>query len=200
MSSIQSLLAIGSIALFSLISVRFNSSVLQNLTLEVENKVYLTAFSLADDMIEEIKQKAFDHETVQFRSINPEELSPTANFGGGKIPVKLQTTLQPGMILMITTVITNRFRFLTQKAIMYQLQLTMYCQIIRILSAVSRLFLKEYKLQLQVITCQIRLYCHLFSPYILKWFNYEYTIRHFRFINNRRNDSPDGVKTEYLCI
>ncbi|MBS4033087.1 MAG: hypothetical protein KGZ85_01365 [Ignavibacterium sp.] len=86
MSSIQSFLAIGSIALFSLISLRFNSSVLQNMTLEVENKVYLTAFSLADDMIEEIKQKAFDHETVIFRSINPEELSPNANFGGGKDP------------------------------------------------------------------------------------------------------------------
>jgi hypothetical protein len=75
MNNIQSLLSIGAIALFSLISIRFNSSVLENMTVEVENKVYLTAFSLADDLIEEIKQKAFDEETVDFRSISPEELT-----------------------------------------------------------------------------------------------------------------------------
>jgi len=86
MGSIQSLLAIGAIAIFALVSVRFNSSVLQNLSVEVENKVYLTAFSLADDLIEEIKQKAFDQETVVFRSINPEELTKPGNFGGGKDP------------------------------------------------------------------------------------------------------------------
>ncbi len=90
MGNIQSLLAIGGITIFSLISVRFNSTVLQNMSLEIENKVYLTAFSLADDMIEEIKQKAFDQETVQFRSINPEELTPKQNFGGGKEPNELQ--------------------------------------------------------------------------------------------------------------
>jgi hypothetical protein len=81
MGSIQSLLAIGAIALFALVSVRFNSSVLQNLTVEVENKVYLTAFSLADDLIEEIKQKAFDEETVEWRAITTAELTPKANFG-----------------------------------------------------------------------------------------------------------------------
>lgn len=75
MGNVQSLLAIGSIVLFSFVSYNFNSSVLQNLALEVENKVYLTAFSLADDMIEEIKQKAFDEETIVFRSINPDELT-----------------------------------------------------------------------------------------------------------------------------
>ena len=82
MGSIQSLLAIGGITIFSLISVRFNSTVLQNMGVEVENKIYLTAFSLADDLIEEIKQKAFDHETVIFRSINKEELTPKEKFGG----------------------------------------------------------------------------------------------------------------------
>ncbi len=86
MGSIQSLLAIGAMALFALVSVRFNSTVLQNMGVEVENKVYLTAFSLADDLIEEIKQKAFDHETVIFRSINKEELSPKSNFGHSKDP------------------------------------------------------------------------------------------------------------------
>jgi hypothetical protein len=80
MNNIQSLLTIGAIALFSLISIRFNSSVLENMTVEVENKVYLTAFSLADDLIEEIKQKAFDEETVEFRSITPTELTPSNQF------------------------------------------------------------------------------------------------------------------------
>lgn len=65
MGSIQSLLAIGAIILFALISIRFNSSVLQNSTVEIENKVYLTAFSLADDLIEEMKQKSFDESTAK---------------------------------------------------------------------------------------------------------------------------------------
>lgn len=61
MGNVQALLAIGSIVLFSFVSYNFNSAVLTNLGLEIENKVYLTAFSLADDdMIEEIKQRAFD--------------------------------------------------------------------------------------------------------------------------------------------
>jgi hypothetical protein len=81
MNNIQSMLTIGAIALFSLISIRFNSSVLENMTVEVENKVYLTAFSLADDLIEEIKQKAFDDQTVIFRSINPEELTSPNGLG-----------------------------------------------------------------------------------------------------------------------
>lgn len=81
MGSIQSLLAIGAVVLFALVSIRFNSSVLQNLTVEVENKVYLTAFSLADDLIEEIKQKAFDEETVEWRSITTTELTPVGSFG-----------------------------------------------------------------------------------------------------------------------
>jgi len=81
MGSIQSLLAIAALFLLSLISVRFNSSVLENMSVEVENKVYLTAFSLGDDLIEEIKQKAFDNETVEFHSINPEELTARNLFG-----------------------------------------------------------------------------------------------------------------------
>jgi len=80
MGNIQSLTTIGAIALFSLISIRFNATVLENTTVEVQNKVYLTAFSLADDLLEEIKQKAFDEQTVVFRSINPEELTPLNQF------------------------------------------------------------------------------------------------------------------------
>jgi hypothetical protein len=64
MSGIQSILAIGAIWLFALVSINFNSSVVHNISIEVENKVYLTAFSLADDMIEEIKQKAFDERNI----------------------------------------------------------------------------------------------------------------------------------------
>jgi hypothetical protein len=64
MSGIQSLLAIGAVWLFALVTINFNSTVVHNISIEVENKVYLTAFSLADDMIEEIKQKAFDERTI----------------------------------------------------------------------------------------------------------------------------------------
>ena len=75
MSGIQSLLAIGAVLLFGLVSLRFNSTVVQNISIEVENKVYLTAFSLADDMIEEIKQKAFDERTIDFITPNASQLT-----------------------------------------------------------------------------------------------------------------------------
>lgn len=80
MTGTHSLLSIGAMALLALISLRFNATLLENRTVEIENKVYLTAFSLADDMIEQIKQKAFDEQTIVFRSINPAELTPTNNF------------------------------------------------------------------------------------------------------------------------
>jgi len=80
MNNVQSMITIGAITIFSLISIRFNATVLETTNVEVENKIYLTAFSLADDLIEEIKQKAFDEETVVFRSINPEELTPSNDF------------------------------------------------------------------------------------------------------------------------
>jgi len=81
MSGINSLLAIGAMFIFSLISLRFNSAVLQTTQLEVENKVYLTAFSLGDDLIEEIKPRAFDEETLVFRSINLNQLTPSTSLG-----------------------------------------------------------------------------------------------------------------------
>ena len=74
-------LSIGAIALLALVSLRFNSTLLESRTTEVENKVYLTAFSLADDLIEEIKQKAFDEQTVEWRAIPVEQLSPASLFG-----------------------------------------------------------------------------------------------------------------------
>jgi len=74
-------LAIGAMALLALVSLRFNTTLLQNRTTEIENKVYLTAFSLADDLIEEIKQKAFDEETVEWRAITADQLTNIDAFG-----------------------------------------------------------------------------------------------------------------------
>ena len=75
MNTGQSFLSIGSMLLLALVSLNFNSSVLQNTTVETENKVYLTAFSLADDLVEEIKQKAFDEKTIDFQAIAVNQLS-----------------------------------------------------------------------------------------------------------------------------
>lgn len=80
-NNVQSLLSIGALMIFSLVSLRFDTSVLQNVEVEVENKVYLTAFSLADDLIEEIKQKAFDNSTVVFKSITPSQLTSPNSLG-----------------------------------------------------------------------------------------------------------------------
>jgi len=74
-------LSIGAIVLLALVSLRFNTTLLENRTTEIENKVYLTAFSLADDLIEEIKQKAFDEETVEWRAITTDQLTPYNAFG-----------------------------------------------------------------------------------------------------------------------
>ncbi len=75
MASIQSMLAIGALVIFSIVSLLFNSTVLQTSTLEIEDKVYLNAFSLADDLIEEMKEKAFDEKTIDFQAINVSQLS-----------------------------------------------------------------------------------------------------------------------------
>ena len=80
-NGVQSFLSLGALMIFSLISLRFDSAVLQNTEVEVENKVYLTAFSLADDLLEEIKQRAFDEQTVDFKAITPSALTPSASLG-----------------------------------------------------------------------------------------------------------------------
>jgi hypothetical protein len=74
-------ISIGAITLLALISLRFDTTVLENKQTEVENKVYLTAFSLADDLIEEIKQKAFDEQTVEWRAIATNQLTTADSFG-----------------------------------------------------------------------------------------------------------------------
>ncbi|HSD63787.1 MAG TPA: hypothetical protein VLB50_08305 [Ignavibacteriaceae bacterium] len=76
MASIQSMLAIGALVIFSIVSLLFNSSYMQSSAIEIEDKVYLTAFSLADDLIEEMKQKAFDEKTVDFQAIRVDQLTP----------------------------------------------------------------------------------------------------------------------------
>lgn len=78
-NNVQSMLSIGALMIFSLVSLRFDSAVLQNAEVEVENKVYLTAFSLADDLLEEIKQRAFDEQTIVFKSITPAALTQSNN-------------------------------------------------------------------------------------------------------------------------
>jgi hypothetical protein len=80
-NGVQSFLSLGAMMIFSLISLRFDSAVLQNTEVEVENKVYLTAFSLADDLLEEIKQRAFDENTIDFKAITTTALTPSANLG-----------------------------------------------------------------------------------------------------------------------
>ena len=83
MNTGQSFLSIGALLLFSLVSLNFNSTILSNTTVEVENKVYLTAFSLADDLIEEVKQKAFDAATIDFPTTDPSTLTAANNLGPG---------------------------------------------------------------------------------------------------------------------
>ena len=83
MNSGHTFLSIGALLLFSLVSLNFNSSVLSSTTVDVENKVYLTAFSLADDLIEEVKQKAFDAATINFPTTDPSTLTSADNLGHG---------------------------------------------------------------------------------------------------------------------
>lgn len=81
MNGIQSFLSIGAISFLTLTSLSFNSALLQSTTVEVENKVYLTAFSLADDMIEEIKEKNYDEKTLVFPTTNRTNLTPALSLG-----------------------------------------------------------------------------------------------------------------------
>lgn len=83
MGNIQSLLSLGAMMILGLSSVNFNETVLSNSTTELENKVALTAFSLADDMIEEIKVRAFDAATVDFPTTNPANLTAAGSLGPG---------------------------------------------------------------------------------------------------------------------
>jgi hypothetical protein len=84
MNGVQSFLAIGAISFLTLTSLSFNSSLLESSTSEVENKVYLTAFSLADDLLEEIKEKEYDEKTLVFPTTNRNNLTFPANFDDGE--------------------------------------------------------------------------------------------------------------------
>ena len=83
MGNVQSLLSFGAMMVLTLSYLSFNESVLSNSTTELENKVVLTAFSLADDMIEEIKVRAFDAATINFPTTNPSSLTPAGSLGKG---------------------------------------------------------------------------------------------------------------------
>ena len=81
MNGVQTILTIGGMMLLAFISLQFNSSVLQSSTADLHNKVYLTAFSIADNLIEEIKGKSFDQTTINLTTTNPASLTPVANLG-----------------------------------------------------------------------------------------------------------------------
>ncbi|HUX59899.1 MAG: hypothetical protein ACYC49_10570 [Ignavibacteriaceae bacterium] len=81
MSNVQSMLAIGAMIILSFISLSFNSAVLNTSTIDFQNKVSLTAISLADNMLEEIKSKSFDQATLQFPTNNLASLTPPSSLG-----------------------------------------------------------------------------------------------------------------------
>ncbi len=81
MSNVQSMLTIAGMVILALISLRFNSTALNTSDSQTENKVYLTAFSIADNIIEEIKGKSFDQTTIQFPTTNPASLTPPSSLG-----------------------------------------------------------------------------------------------------------------------
>jgi hypothetical protein len=83
MGNVQSLLSLGAMVILALTSLNFNETVLNNSTTELENKVVLTAFSLADDLIEEVKVRAFDAATVDFPTSNPASLTSPYSLGPG---------------------------------------------------------------------------------------------------------------------
>ncbi len=85
MQNIQSYLTIGGLLLFSLTSLRFNNAILDTSTADLHNKVYLTAFSLADDLIEEMKVKSFDQNTIDFPTNDPSTLTQYLGHGGGEV-------------------------------------------------------------------------------------------------------------------
>lgn len=80
MPGVQTLLISGSILLFSITIIGVNSFC-QDLTVETENKKMLTAFSLADDMIEEIRVRSFDENTLKLITENVSSLTPLSSFG-----------------------------------------------------------------------------------------------------------------------
>lgn len=78
MSNVQSMLTITGMFLLAIISLRFNSAATTTSDTQTNNKVYLTAFSLADNLIEEIKGKSFDQTTINFPTTNPASLTPAS--------------------------------------------------------------------------------------------------------------------------
>ncbi len=84
MSNIQTFLTIGAMMLLALVALRFNSAMITSQNSDLSNKVYLTAFSLADNIIEEAKVKSFDETTINFPTTNPSTLSSVMGPDGGE--------------------------------------------------------------------------------------------------------------------
>jgi hypothetical protein len=72
----NSLLSMSVLIILAFSSSNFNSAILETSSVEIETKVALTAFSLTDDLIEEIKGKSFDETTKPFPTTNPLNLTP----------------------------------------------------------------------------------------------------------------------------
>lgn len=81
MSMFQSFLAMGAMIMLALLSLNFNSAVMNTNTSEFENQVYLTSFSLAQNVLEEIKEKSFDQTTIEFPTSDPSSLTPPDSLG-----------------------------------------------------------------------------------------------------------------------
>ena len=88
------MLTIGAMLLLALVSLNFNSTVLNTSTSDMESKIYLTAFSISDNLIEEIKQKSFDQSTIDFPTTNTASLTPPASLG----PEAGETSRQPALL------------------------------------------------------------------------------------------------------
>lgn len=85
MSSTQTLLTIGAMMILALVALRFNSAMITSQNTDLSNKVYLTAFSLADNVIEEAKVKNFDQTTINFPTTNPATLSSVLGRDGSEV-------------------------------------------------------------------------------------------------------------------
>jgi len=55
MSNLHSFISIGALLPVSFLSLRFKAAMLENSMVETENKIYLTAFPIVNNLIEKIK-------------------------------------------------------------------------------------------------------------------------------------------------
>jgi hypothetical protein len=75
MTNTQTFLTIGAMIILGFVAMRFNSAMITSQNADLGNKVYLTAFSVANNIIEQAKVKNFDQTTINFPTTNPATLS-----------------------------------------------------------------------------------------------------------------------------